>query len=165
MVAKEAKPAREESGVVLLPTQDSGWRIDCGLCVEVCCPTGIDIPANGTPRWVHPFAPSSLHRCLQSGDWRKLKRAPDLIRYASEQKYQSRWNNLRFTYRMKVYTVPSDPGIIDWHCLVGRRSSGKSNLDDTTLQAITTGTLGWIGYKRLLSDQNWLIQNKERTRS
>lgn len=78
---------------------DAGDCIDCGLCVEVC-PTGIDI-RNGTQmECIHCTA------CIDACNlmMKKTKRAPDLIRYASERSIKV-GEQPRFTYRMKVYTA------------------------------------------------------------
>lgn len=81
------------------PAPDTGDCVDCKLCVEVC-PTGIDI-RNGTQmECVNCTACIDACNSVMS----KLKRAPGLIRYASENNI-ARGEKLRFTPRLRAYTV------------------------------------------------------------
>src|SRR6185312_1509049 len=78
--------------------QDIGDCIDCGQCINVC-PTGIDI-RNGTQ-----MECIGCTACIDACNFmmKKTGRAPDLIRYASENGISSH-EPLRYTLRMKLYT-------------------------------------------------------------
>lgn len=77
----------------------AGDCIDCDLCVQVC-PTGIDI-RNGTQ-----MECTNCTACIDACNMmmRKSSRPPDLIKYASENNIKE-GSTIRFTYRIKLYTI------------------------------------------------------------
>ena len=77
----------------------AGDCIDCDLCVQVC-PTGIDI-RNGTQ-----MECTNCTACIDACNMmmRKSSRPPDLIKYASENNIKE-GSAIRFTYRIKLYTI------------------------------------------------------------
>ena len=80
-------------------TEEKGDCIDCGLCVQVC-PTGIDI-RNGT-QMECVNCTACIDACNMMMD--KVHRAPDLIRFASENNI-AKGEKAKFTYRIKAYTA------------------------------------------------------------